>query len=346
MALRGRSLVAAGLMLAMSGCTTMLDVPIEEVAATAQPTVIAAALTPKRPTGSILVRIFKEESELEVWRLGGDGRYAKLKTYPLCRWSGKLGPKMTEGDRQAPEGFYAVSARLMNPNSKYEKSFNLGYPNRLEKALGYTGDSLMVHGACSSSGCYAMTDEGVAELYAIADRALRSGQSDFQVQAFPFRMTASQMAKHHRDPNIGFWRNLKMGYDIFEVTRREPTVSTCGGRYVFNATRTDGSRAAMDPIAACPTLTTAVDPAVTAKQQKDDAETQALVSWNRAETPMSYVDGGMHSSFRDMLKRLGPEELAKVTSSTLVPVSRPSAALQDPYSSRGESVFSRMLKGE
>jgi murein L,D-transpeptidase YafK len=336
-------MAALGLTLLLSGCGTMLDLPVEDTFAAAAPAAVVtpAAFVKQRPQGSILIRIFKEESELEVWKLGGDGRYALQKTYPLCRWSGKLGPKMATGDRQAPEGFYAITA-----NSKYEKSFNLGYPNRLEKALGYTGDSLMVHGACSSSGCYAMTDEGVAEVYAIADRALRSGQSDFQVQAFPFRMTAAQMAKHHRDPNIGFWRNLKLGYDIFEVTRREPTVSACGGRYVFNSTRSDGGKGAMHPVAACPPLTAAIDPAVTAKNAKDEEETKALVAWNRADTPMSYVDGGMHSSFREILERRGAEELAKETSSTLVPVSRPTAALQDPYVPRGASVFSRMLKGE
>ena len=58
----------------------------------------------------------------------------------------------------------------------------------------------MVHGACSSAGCFAMTDNGVAEVYAEAQSAFRIGQSDFQVQSFPFRMTAEQMAKHQGDP--------------------------------------------------------------------------------------------------------------------------------------------------
>ena len=100
----------------------------------------------------VLVRIFKKESELEVWKQDASGRFALLKTYPMCRWSGKLGPKTKTGDRQAPEGFYHVSAGMLNPKSQYYLSFNLGYPNRLESALGYTGEALMVHGPARRRG--------------------------------------------------------------------------------------------------------------------------------------------------------------------------------------------------
>ena len=65
----------------------------------------------------ILVRIFKEEAELEVWKQDATGQYALLKTYPICRWSGELGPKVKQGDRQAPEGFYTITPGQMNPNS-------------------------------------------------------------------------------------------------------------------------------------------------------------------------------------------------------------------------------------
>ncbi len=62
----------------------------------------------------ILVRVFKEEAELEVWKQDATGRFQILKTYPICRWSGDLGPKLQEGDRQAPEGFYTITPELMN----------------------------------------------------------------------------------------------------------------------------------------------------------------------------------------------------------------------------------------
>ncbi|WP_341643324.1 (R)-mandelonitrile lyase [Thauera sp. SDU_THAU2] len=205
-----------------------------------------------KPESPVLIRIFKQESELEVWKVDASGGYALFKSYPMCRWSGKLGPKMKSGDRQAPEGFYHVSARMLNPKSQYYVSFNLGYPNRLESALGYTGEALMVHGACSSSGCYAMTDQGVGEIYAIVQKALEGGQERFQVQAYPFRMTAANMARHRGDPSMPFWRTLKEGYDAFAFTKRQPKVSVCGSRYVFNRDFADGEPA--DPLAAWPRL--------------------------------------------------------------------------------------------
>ena len=57
----------------------------------------------------ILVRIFKEEAEFEVWKGDKTGQFALLRTYPICRWSGQLGPKVKQGDRQAPEGFYTIT---------------------------------------------------------------------------------------------------------------------------------------------------------------------------------------------------------------------------------------------
>lgn len=277
----------------------------------------------------ILIRIFKQESELEVWKRDRTGRYALLKTYPMCRWSGKLGPKQRDGDRQAPEGFYHVSAGMLNPQSQYYLSFNLGYPNRLENALGYTGEALMVHGACSSSGCFALTDQGVAEIYAVAREALRGGQTSFQVQAFPFRMTPDNMAKYRDDPNFGFWTDLKRGYDIFEVTRRQPKVSYCDGRYMFNAEFEGGEP--RDPLASCPARIDLEDPAVVAKREADLLAMNAAIANETVPSAHGYADGGMHPSFRKLLKGRGAEALAKMTSTTAVPVSRPEAALADPH---------------
>src|ERR1700746_1091057 len=100
----------------------------------------------------ILVRLFKEESELEVWKQDTTGRFALLKNYPICRWSGELGPKIKEGDRQAPEGFYTITPGQMNPNSSYYLAINIGFPNEFDRSLGRTGDFLMIHGDCSSRG--------------------------------------------------------------------------------------------------------------------------------------------------------------------------------------------------
>jgi murein L,D-transpeptidase YafK len=283
-----------------------------------------------RPESPVLVRIFKQESELEVWKVDRTGTYALFKTYPMCRWSGKLGPKRKDGDRQAPEGFYHVSARMLNPNSRYYVSFNLGYPNRLESALGYTGEALMVHGACSSAGCYAMTDQGVGEIYAIVQKALEGGQEHFQVQAYPFRMTAENMALNKRNENMPFWRTLKEGYDWFELTKRQPKVSACGSRYVFNS-EFDGGEP-RDPLAACPAVVTQPEPRFVAKLDAERQKVDAALKEDKAVPVSAYVDGGMHPSFRELLKKNGPEKMAATVSQTKYPVSRPDAALADPFS--------------
>ncbi len=149
----------------------------------------------------------------------------------------------------------------MNPNSQFYLAFNLGYPNNLERALGYHGAALMVHGACTSSGCYAMTDDGIAEVYAVARDALAAGQPAFQVQALPFRMTPRNFALNRNDPNMPFWRNLKEGTDVFAVTRQPPNVSACGGRYRFTSAA-DPAFPNEDPLAPC--LQEPTDPQVAA----------------------------------------------------------------------------------
>ncbi len=191
-------------------------------------------------TSPILLRIYKEELQLEVWKVNQDGQYALLKTYPICRWSGQLGPKKKEGDRQAPEGFYTITKAQMNPNSNYYLAFNTGYPNAFDRAWGRTGSELMVHGDCSSRGCYAMTDGQIQEIYALAREAFFGGQKAFQLQAFPFHMTALNMVKHRNNPNYDFWKQLKRGYDDFEATRQEPTVNVCDKHYVFDAVAPEG----------------------------------------------------------------------------------------------------------
>jgi murein L,D-transpeptidase YafK len=195
-------------------------------------------------TSPVLIRIFKQEAELEVWKRDGTGRFALFKTYPICNYSGDLGPKVREGDRQSPEGFYQINMGLMNPNSSYYLAFNMGFPNQFDRSYGRSGSHLMVHGDCSSRGCYAMTDEAIAEVYALAREALQGGQESFQVQAYPFRMTARNMARHRNSPHMAFWRNLKEGHDHFEVTRQEPQVDVCERRYVFNAVAPDSPLAA------------------------------------------------------------------------------------------------------
>lgn len=311
----------------LSGCVAMdMAVPEPELSGKVKSEMASKGMKPESP---VLVRIFKQESELEIWKVDKSGAYSRFKTYPMCRWSGKLGPKKASGDRQAPEGFYHVSADMLNPKSQYYVSFNLGYPNRLESALGYTGEALMVHGACSSSGCYAMSDQGVGEIYAIVNSALKGGQDRFQVQAYPFRMSAENMARHAGDPNMPFWRTLKEGYDIFALTRRQPRVSACGRRYVFNAEFPGGEPA--DPLAACPAGTNLNAPELTARLDAERLKLDTALASQPPAAAMSYVDGGMHPRFRTLLEQKGAKSMAAIVSRTKYPVSRPEAALADPY---------------
>ncbi|MGX5736847.1 L,D-transpeptidase family protein [Bosea thiooxidans] len=237
----------------------------------------------------VLIRSYKKESELEIWKRKADGQYALLKTFPMCRWSGQLGPKVREGDRMAPEGFYAIAPQQMNPNSSYYVSFNMGYPNAYDRAHGRTGAHLMVHGACSSAGCYSMTDDQIGEIYALVREAQNAGQKAVQMQAFPFRMTAKNLAQHRLDPNIAFWKNLKEGSDYFEVTKDEPAVAVAGGRYVFNG----GSALA----------------AVAEKRQQDETEVASLVAKGTPAIRLVYDDGDQHASFKQALMSNGAAAL-------------------------------------
>ncbi len=235
-------------------------------------------------TAPIFIRIYKESSEFEVWKQRSDGKYGLLKTYSICKWSGDLGPKKEEGDRQAPEGFYTVTPAQMNPNSNYYLSFNIGYPNAYDRSYGRTGSNLMVHGACSSAGCYSMTDESAGEIFALARDAFRGGQRAFQIQAFPFRMTPENLAKHHDDPNMPFWRMLKVGYDHFEVTRVPPKVDVCDRSYVFDA---DAGNANFSPIGPCPSyvVPAKIADAVAAKEAADQVLYAKALAKLPADTP-------------------------------------------------------------
>jgi len=178
----------------------------------------------------IFIRIFKEEALLEVWIDTGI-EYEHLKDYSICAYSGHLGPKLKEGDRQAPEGFYKVRKRQLNPNSKYHLSFNLGYPNAYDRKYKRTGSFLMVHGNCVSIGCYAMTDEKIEEIYALVKTALNQGQKHVNVHAYPFRMTSANMNLYEGNNWYEFWVNLKEGYDYFESEKIPPKIKIENKRY-------------------------------------------------------------------------------------------------------------------
>src|SRR5215472_211885 len=259
----------------------------------------------------ILVRLFKEESELEVWKQDTTGLYQLLRVYPICRWSGELGPKKVEGDRQAPEGFYTITPGLMNPNSSYYLAINMGFPNAYDKANGYTGGFLMIHGDCSSRGCYAMTDEQIGEIYSLARESFLGGQKQFQIQAYPFRMTPSNVARHRTNPNMAFWKMLKEGNDHFEATHMEPKVDVCERHYVFDAQQPANSTKPLvfSPTARCPVYEVNDEIAGPAleKQRNDEYQIAQLTGLNAPVAPIVMgTDGGMNRVFVAKLQETQP----------------------------------------
>jgi len=273
-------------MLPLAGCNDALDSVSNKVEhPLPQKTVNKMKANDMSTRSPIMMRIFKEEGILEVWKQKGNGRYDMIAEYEICKWSGKLGPKFAEGDRQAPEGYYKIYPHQMNPKSSYYLSFNMGYPNSYDRAYGRTGSNLMVHGACSSAGCYSMTDEQVLEIYAFAREAFRGGQPYFTVAAYPFKMTPENMARHRKNEHFKFWEMLKIGYDQFELTKRPPVVEVCEKRYVFNQ-QVEDTNARFSASATCPAMSTpsSLAMAYQAYEKKwDEAFTSAVAKVDREE---------------------------------------------------------------
>lgn len=184
---------------------------------------------------NVYIRIFKLEKVLEMWAVSDDGVTCRLyKEFPICYFSGTLGPKTKQGDKQAPEGFYRVYKGSLNPKSQYYLSFNLGYPNAYDRAQGYTGDYLMVHGKCVSIGCYAMTDPGIREIYGSVEEALNGGQKYVDVHIFPFKMTRKNMKRYESDKWYDFWQMLQPAYVKFENLKIVPSTAVIDGKYVVD----------------------------------------------------------------------------------------------------------------
>jgi murein L,D-transpeptidase YafK len=209
----------------------------------------------KRPSrgNAVFIRIFKHELELELWMKKGD-EFALFKSYPICRYSGALGPKLREGDHQAPEGFYTVGRDQFFLSDSSRRAFNLAFPNLYDSANGRTGSLLMVHGGCNSSGCFAMTDDVFDEIWDLIIAAFQGGQSAFAVHIFPFRMTEAKFALLGKGKWNGFWGDLKNAYQLFEASHRPPKIHFCANRY-FAEPGANGSLGEDRLVEHCPTET-------------------------------------------------------------------------------------------
>lgn len=219
--------------LAACNTTTTLD-PRKGLAPQPQTLVAQSERAGAKASSPVLIRIFKQSKELELWRKTNDGSYALVKTYEICAYSGELGPKIKQGDRQAPEGFYTVGASQLNYHSIRYLSLNTGYPNIYDRMHGYTGVALMIHGGCDSAGCFAIEDQPIQEVFTAVRDAIRAGQKSVQVHIYPFRMNALNMFFNRENKNIGFWQQLKVGYDKFDTTRKELSISVSNRKYIVN----------------------------------------------------------------------------------------------------------------
>lgn len=223
--------IAICCLLFVTACTTnpshrpvhMTDAPLEQ----------RLSKVRAKQSDPIFIRIFKEERMLEIWYGKKNGQFKRFTDYPICYYSGPLGPKKYQGDKVSPEGFYKVSRSALNPYSQYYRSFDLGFPNQYDRFKGYTGNYLMVHGDCVSVGCYAMTDKQMDEIYKLVAASLKGGQESVSVHVFPFRMTDARLNREKNSPHYKFWVELKEGYDYFEQYKRVPNVGISNGKYTI-----------------------------------------------------------------------------------------------------------------
>lgn len=191
-----------------------------------------AAVTPQLLGSPVYIQIFKEERQLELYAKIGNA-FRLVNSFPICNFSGGLGPKRLEGDFKSPEGFYSVNARHLKPDSKYYRAINIGFPNDYDKAQGYSGAYLMIHGECKSIGCYAMTNTYMDEIYRYVEAAFAYGQTQVDISIYPFRMTEQNLQRHRSSSYINFWHQLKPGYDYFVQNHQPPMVSVANGQYVL-----------------------------------------------------------------------------------------------------------------
>lgn len=183
----------------------------------------------------VYIRIFKKEGILELYAKQ-QSDFQLVDSYPICTYSGKLGPKLRLHDKQSPEGFYITKANMLNPYSQYHLSFRLNYPNQFDKNKGNTGGLIMIHGGCASKGCYAMGDKNIEEIYYFIAQALQHGQSYVNIHVFPFRMTKHNMSAYANSTHYAFWQQLQPAFEFFEMYKRPPEISVAQGKYTILST--------------------------------------------------------------------------------------------------------------
>ena len=190
----------------------------------------------------IYLRAFKTEKVVELWAKNiSDPAFVLVKKFNICEISGTIGPKRRSGDLQVPEGFYYISG--LNPYSKYYLSMEINYPNASDSIRGVRGrlgNLIFIHGECESSGCIAITNEKISELYVYCIEAYNCGQEKIELTIFPSKLSDSTYSglktSYNKDKDkISLWADLKKSYDIFEKTKIPPIVKFLpGGTHEVN----------------------------------------------------------------------------------------------------------------
>jgi murein L,D-transpeptidase YafK len=192
------------------------------------------------PAREVFLRVFKQEGQVELWaRNDIASPFLLVHSYPVCAFSGTIGPKRCQGDMQVPEGFYFIDG--FNPWSRFHLSLRVDYPNASDRILGdrrSPGGDIFIHGSCVTIGCIPLRDGPIEEIYLAAVDARSAGQRHVPVHIFPCRLLGSLSALEReawRRPGLmDFWMNLKEGFDFFEKTRRPPRIMVNSrGRYLF-----------------------------------------------------------------------------------------------------------------
>lgn len=247
----------------------------------------------------VYLRIFKEEATLEVWMRKSD-RFELFRAYPVCKYDGTLGPKLAEGDRQSPEGFYTVSPAQLRWTGRWYRGFDLSFPNAYDEDQGRTGSAILIHGGCASIGCYAMTNAVVDELFELATEAFDAGQARIAVHVFPFRMTAANLEKHKSEAWASFWERLEPAYDHFEADRVPPRVTVCKSEYKIEAGEAayDGGAPVLRACEAAPEVTAISQPVVVpdTEARTGMGPLRAYLEEVRKQTPIALFPGATKAS--------------------------------------------------
>ena len=190
-----------------------------------------AGFSISRDSLRIYLRAFKTEKKVELWAKNScDSVYKMIREFTICDLSGDVGAKRRSHDLQVPEGFYHISD--LNPFSKYYLSMKVNYPNASDSVRGvrkHLGSNIFIHGSCISSGCLAMTDDRIRELYVYCVEAYNAGQEEIGLTIYPARLTDATYSKltytygRYKD-DVALWGDLKKSYDLFDHKRVPPTV--------------------------------------------------------------------------------------------------------------------------